>query len=355
MEDCPATVVYSLVYEYTLNPDETDHFTDLDRIYVYVFEKKTGECVLMDTKTGPFSSDFRYTLSLFPGEYDIITWGYDWPDNDPSQRMTTVIPDIKVGIWGEPGTGTKLSDARLILAGLEKDGKDGVMNTVDSRIENTFYSETQAGIDDVYESHTDTVQLINLTNQVRIIFEDMTTARLQNSVTVKITDKNGAYYFYQGGLSDNPVYDASYDRVAYLPCAVYKTDSVLNKDPIVTRDFRTAGLDSVLVVDLSVLRLFKNSDPFITSYPNAYLVIEWEDDNGTRFGEGGDNPGLMISLTDLLGAGLEKSGKAYTQENLDKLNRWEIKMNLQETYVTGTVNVLGWEVHVVNVAGGLYP
>jgi hypothetical protein len=354
MDECPATAVYSLIYEYTLNPDEVDRFTELDRLYIYVFEKKTGECIAMDTENGPFPSDYRYFLSLFPGEYDIITWGYDWPDNDPSRKMTTVIPDIKVGIWGVPGTGTKISDARLILEELKTNGKDGLPNVVNSRMENTFYGESHAVCESVYDSKTDTVSLINLTNQVRIIFEDVTTTRFQSNVSVKITDKNGAYYFYKS-MSDNPAYDESYDRIEYLPCAMYKTDSILNKDPVTTHNFAGTGLDSVLVADFSVLRLFKkNEDPFVRDYPDVYLTIEWTNEDGTRYGNGGDQPALVFSLSELLGAGVQRMGFVNSQEALDKINRWEIMLNLQETYVTGTVNVLGWEVQGNNVTGGLF-
>jgi hypothetical protein len=352
MDDCPATAVYSLTYEYILNPEETDKFVNLDKLFIYVFEKTTGECILMTTETGPFPSDYSYSLHLYPGEYDIITWGYDWPDNDPSQKATTVIPDIVAGVWGVPGTGTKIEEARLILEALGTSGKDGVVNTFNKRMEDTFYGEVHTVIEDLFHSKTDMLPLINLTNQVRIIFEDITTAERQNQVTVKITDKNGAYYFYKSA-SNNPVYDASYDKIEYRPYAVYRTDSILNKDPIVTGNIRGAGLDSVLVVDFSLLRLFKNEDPFNTSFSDARLVIEWTDGDGKRYGEGGDAAGLVFSLTDLLGSGLQKMGLPYNQESLDKLNRWEIRLNLQDAYMTGTVNVLGWEVEAKNESAGL--
>jgi hypothetical protein len=308
----------------------------------------------MDTETGPFPSDYRYFLSLFPGEYDIITWGYDWPDNDPSQKMTTVVPDIVVGIWGAAGTGTKIDEARLILEELKTNGNDGLINTFSSNIENTFYGESHAKIATLYDSQTDTVPLINLTNKIRIIFEDMRTAKNQNKVSVKITDKNGAYYFYKS-MSDNPMYDESYDKIEYLPYAIYKTDSILNKDPIFTKDFAGAGLDSVLVADFSVLRLFKNDDPFARDYPDAFLMIEWTGEEGEVHGIGGEEPGLVYSLSELLRAGAVRLGFADNQRALDRINRWEIKLNLQETYMTGTVNVLGWEVQAKNVTGGLLP
>jgi hypothetical protein len=355
MEECPATAVYSLVYEYTLNPDEVDRFTDLDRLYIYVFEKKTGECIFMDTEAGPFSSDYKYFLNLFPGEYDIITWGYDWPDNDPVQQKTTFVPDIVVGVWGVSGTGTKLSEARLILEELNTDGKDGLYNTVSGNIENTFYGESHARIESLYDLRTDTVPLLNLTNKVRIIFEDVTTANTQDNVSVRILDKNGAYYFYKA-LSDNPAYDESYDKIEYLPNAIYRTDSILNRDPYITNTFKGAGLDSVLVADFSILRLFKNDDPFFTSFTDTYIVFEWLDgETGVRYGIGGDEPGLVISMTQLLSAGLGKMGRTYNQQNLDKINRWEIRLDLYETYMTGTIHVLGWEVQIKNVTGGLLP
>jgi hypothetical protein len=333
MEECPASAVYALSYGYTLNPDEIDRFTDIDRLYIYVFEKTTDECVYMDTQTGPFPSDYRYYLNLFPGEYNIITWGYEWPVNDPSQKMTTVIPDIVVGIWGTSGTGTKIDNARLILEELTSNGKDGLYNTVNKQLENIFYGEMQVKIDDLYSLRNDTVSLINLTNKIRIIFEDVSGTQ-NNDVSVRIIDKNGAYYFYKS-LSDNPVCDASYDKIEYLPCEVSRTGSALIKD-------------------FSTLRLFKNDDPWMPD--NAYLVFEWVDGSGVTYAEGGDKPSLTISLTELLRKGLEAQGLTYCQRELDKMNRWEIKLdNLNDTYVTGRINVLGWDVWVQTVTGGLNP
>jgi hypothetical protein len=151
------------------------------------------------------------------------------------------------------------------------------------------------------------------------------------------------------------MYDASYDKIEYLPCAIYRTDSILNRDPILTDTYKGSGLDSILVTDFSTLRLFKNDDPFWTTFSDAYLVFEWVDENGVKYGVGGDYPGLTISLTELLGAGLVKMGRTYSQRELDKINRWEIRMDLWETYMTGVIHVLGWEVQIKNVTGGLYP
>jgi hypothetical protein len=151
------------------------------------------------------------------------------------------------------------------------------------------------------------------------------------------------------------MYDFSYDKIEYFPYARYRTDSILYYDPIVTQRVTPGQPDSVLVADFSVLRLFKNEDAFATNFPDSYLIIEWTDEDGTRFGEGGTEPGLTISLTELLGAYLSKSGRDFSQTTMDRYNRWEIKLNLAETISTGIVYVCDWEVQYKNVTGGLLP
>jgi hypothetical protein len=319
LEDCPDAIRYALAFKYTLHTDEgKDRFyKDVDKMFVYVFDVATGLCVYADTVTliAPFKEDYTYPLSLNVGKYNIITWGWGRNDGDNMLKISTaVVPAI---IPGE----TSIDEARLLLE--EK--------ICDGRLEKTFYGEIRDVNVPAFISRVDTISLMNLTNQIRIIIEDAVTAKLQDDISISIVGDNGAYYF---NSSDNaPDRDPVKGRVTYLPYKIYRTDSILVADPIYVESvYPGTGLDSMLIVEISTLRLIQNND-------NMQLVIKNGNNYERRF--------LLLNILQGLTPPI--------QYNLDKYYRWQLSYNILNTYSSIEVWVMNWHFIILpSDIGGLY-
>jgi hypothetical protein len=308
LDECPDAVRYSLAFKYTLHTDDYDRFNDdVDKMFVYVFDAATGVCVYTDTTTmlAPFDDDYTYSLPLNVGTYDIITWGWGRNVGDLSlKRNTAVVPDIV------PGR-TSINDARLLLEERISDG----------RLEKTFYGELRSVEVPAFISRIDTISLLNLTNQIRIVIPDAKTAAEQDGLSLSIVGNNGAYFF--NSPSNAPNSDVTKGVVTYVPYIVYRTDSILLADPIyLSEPYTGSGRDSMLIVEISTLRLLQ----FDTSMEVILRTDSWE---------------IKFSLIDLLKAGISSGNIQY---NLDKYYRWQISYNYKNTSVSVTINTLDWHV-----------
>jgi hypothetical protein len=307
LDECPDAIRYSLAFKYTLHTDDYDRFNDdVDKMFVYVFDVATDVCVYMDTTTmlAPFDEDYTCSLPLNVGTYNIITWGWGRNVGDLSlKRNTAVIPEI---VPGE----TDINDARLLLEERISDG----------RLEKTFYGELRNVEVPAFISRVDTVSLLNLTNQIRIVISDAKTAAEQDDLSLSIAGDNGAYFF--NSTANAPSIDAAKGAVTYTPYVVYRTDSILKADPIyMLEPYTGSGTDSMLIVEISTLRLVQNDT-------NMELILRM----GSRE--------VKFSLVELLKAGISSN----IQYNLDKYYRWQILYNYKNTSATVSVDVMDWHV-----------
>jgi hypothetical protein len=306
LDDCPDAIRYALAFKYTLHTEGKDRFyNDVDKMFVYAFDAATGLCVYADTVTAlaPFEEDYTYPLFLNVGEYNIITWGWGRNDGDNMLKISTAV--VPVIIPGE----TSIDEARLLLE--EK--------ICDGRLEKTFYGEIRDVNVPAFLSRVDTISLMNLTNQIRVIIKDAVTTEIQDAISISIVGDNGAYYFNSSGNAPN--HDAVKGRVTYLPYKIYRTDSILVADPIYTETvYPGTGLDSMLIVEISTLRLIQNNE-------NMQLVMK----NGNMYER-------RLSLLDMLQSGLQSP----IQSNLDKYYRWQLSYNILNTHSSVEVWVMNW-------------
>jgi hypothetical protein len=313
-DNCPDAIKYVLSFDYTIHADGYDRFyDDVDKMVVYVFDAATGSCVYADTTTllAPFEKDFTYTLPLNVGKYDIITWG--WGRNTGSlelKRSSTIIPNIIPG--------TNIQNARFLL---EKNLNDG-------RLEKNFYGELHDVEISAFTSREDTMRLMNLVNQIRIVFPDINTAELQDKVEINIKGYNGAYFFEGSPFYNSdkkvmyyaPNMDPIQGIVTTRPYKIYRTDSVLLADPIYLAGLPSGtGKDSMLVADISVLRLVQSDE-------NMKAVINV------------NNYLIELPLLEILQSGFSSNVQYY----LDKYDRWQLFINTNETYGTIHIYVADW-------------
>jgi hypothetical protein len=316
LEDCPDAVVYALAFEYTIHADEYDRFyDDVDKMFVYVFDAETGVCVHADTATlvAPFERNYTYSLPLNVGRYNIITWGWGRNTDDLSlKRSTTIIPTII------PGT-TNIREARFLLEEKLSDG----------RLEKNFYGELHDVDIPAFMSRIDTMRLVNLVNQIRIILPDMVTAELQDLIDISIRGNNGAYSFEgtpivnpdRGSTYYAPNMDPARGNVTYLPYKIYRTDSILLTDPIYLTELYTGtGRDSMLIAEFSILRLVANDE-------NMKVAIKF---NNSLSAE--------LPLLEILQSGYSSNVQYY----LDKYYRWQLSPSITETHVTIHIYVMDW-------------
>ncbi|MDR1092165.1 MAG: FimB/Mfa2 family fimbrial subunit [Prevotella sp.] len=316
LDECPEAIRYSVAFKYTLHTEGTDRFyDDVDKMYIYVFDAGTDTCVYADTATmlAPFGNDYTYPLPLNVGRYNIITWGWGRNTGDLSlKRNSAVIPVI---VPKE----TTIDEARLLLE--EK--------MIDGRLEKTFYGELRNVDVPAFISRVDTMPLLNLTNQIRVVIPDAKTAAVQDRISVFITGDNGAYHFESG---DNaPDVDGVRGAVTYLPHISYRTDSILLADPIYTAEsYAGTGRDSMLIVEISTLRLVQFD-------ANMKLCLDL------------GNTVIQLSLLEILQSGIFSN----IQYNLDKYDRWQISYNYRSTSTTVHVYVMDWHVVYIptNVGG----
>lgn len=317
LDDCPDAVRYSLAFKYTLHTDGDDRFyEDVDKMLVYVFDAETGLCVYADTASmlAPFGENYTYPLPVNVGKYNIITWGWGRNSGDLSlKKSTVVVPVIVPGI-------TSINDARLLL---EEEICDG-------RIEKTFYGECFDVEIPAFISRIDTISLMNITNQIRIVIPDAKTAKMQDEISISITGDNGAYHFNPG--NNTPGIDATKGAVTYKPYKMYRTDSILRYDPVYELEpYEGSGKDSMLIVEISSLRLVQNDN-------NMLIDIKWK------------NSTIKLSLLNLLQAGLASN----VQYNLDKYYRWQLSYEVSSTSATAHIAVLDWRVvYIPSSAGGI--
>ena len=334
LDDCPEAIRYAIAFKYTLHTEESDRYyngeydrfyEDVDKMFVYVFDATTKLCVYADTAKllAPFENDFIYPIPLSVGKYNIITWG--WGRNKGTQSLnisTAIIPNIVVN-------STSIDNARLQLE----------RTVVDGQLENIFYSECKNVEINSFMSRVDTLPLMNITNMVRIVIADARTAQKQDEITVSIQGDDGAYSFnsvirstiesypdgngyFKSGSNAPDFSGGNRDNVTYYPFKIYRTDSILRADPInIVDPYPVTGRDSLLVVEISTLRLLKDN-------ANMSLVLDW---NGKK---------KSYSLLELLQAGLS----SRVQYNLDRYHRWQIVLNVDETYTSVHIYTMSWHV-----------
>jgi hypothetical protein len=317
LDECPEAIRYSVAFKYTLHTDESDRFyDDVDKMYIYVFDAETDTCVYADTATilAPFGNDYTYPLPLNVGRYNIITWGWGRNTGDFSlKRNTAVIPVIVP-------KRTTIDEARLLLE--EK--------MIDGRLEKTFYGELRNVDIPAFISRIDTMPLMNLTNQIRVVIPDARTAAEQDRISIYISGDNGAYHFESG--NNAPAIDGTKGVVTYLPHISYRTDSILLADPVYTAESYTGtGRDSMLIVEISTLRLVQFD-------ANMKLCL----DLGSKV--------IQLPLIEILQAGISSN----IQYNLDKYDRWQVLYNYRSTSATVHVYVMDWHVvYVPTDVGGI--
>jgi hypothetical protein len=343
LETCPPAVRYAISFEYLLHTvvDESGQpvelfAEDVEKMYIYVFDSATDTCIYADTTlTGPFTDNFIYSLPLSTGMYDIIVWGWGRHTGDPDlNRSTGVIPAVI-----EPGKRT-LSEARFMLNELNSGSSD----SINGKIEKTFYGEIPDRSIPPFISRVDTVSLMNLSKMIRVIIPDIeddpvTFPDWQNNVKVTIEGDNGAYFFGRTAQSGSPAVDPANGHAIYKPFRTFYDDAILSADPVFTTQFE--GNHTGLVVDISTLRLVLGDE-------NMKLVIRWK--------KGTENRWMEIPLLELVMRHPDYawSGNAYIQRDLDRHDRWEVIFRITDSYLTVSTNIMQW--HVIKqdvVIGGL--
>ena len=338
LDDCPDAVRYALAFEYTLHTTENsrDRFYDeVDKMYVYVFDAITKECAYVDTLSllAPFEDDFVYPLSLNVGKYDIIVWGWGRNPGDQSLKMSTAIVPTIV-----PGR-TSIDDARLQL-------EESIGGICDGRLEKIFYSERRNVDISAFVSRIDTLPLMNISNEIRIVIPDaIATSAMWKDIEISITGDDGAYLFnslsraaivedsysnegYFKSGNNAPDIAASRGSVTYLPYKTYYTDRILEADPIYLREpYRAVG-DSMLIAEISTLRLVQDNR-------TMEVVVKWNDTNGNSITK-------KLPLLELLQEAIVYYEGGKIQYNLDRYHRWEITINLTDASMTATVSVMDW-------------
>jgi hypothetical protein len=310
LEDCPEVIGYSLTFRYTLHTDEYDRFyDDVDKLFVYVFDSETDICVYADTANllAPFGNDYTYPLLLSVGKYNIITWGWGRNSGDLSlKRSSTVIPTVI------PGR-TTINEARLLLE----------ERLIDGRLEKTFYGERRNVEIHAFTSRTDTVSLMNIMNQIRLVVPAANTAAEQNKITISIAGNNGAYRFKSA--NNAPEIDTNKGIVTYMPYATYRTDSVLKVDPInISKPYTGSGRDSMLIVEISTLRLVADDSELVLLFNMDNKVVEIP---------------LVKMIVEKLASRISSNQIQY---NLDKYYRWQITYDYTSTSATASVDILDW-------------
>ena len=346
LDDCPDAVRYAIAFKYTLHTEESGRFIngeydrfyeDVDKLFIYVFDATTKLCVYADTATvlAPFEDDFVYPIPLNVGKYNIITWGWGRNEGSPSLKMSTaIIPTVVPNV-------TTIDDARLQL-------EEAVVN---NQLEKIFYSETRDMEISPFISRIDTLPLMNISNTVRIVLEDMRTAKLQDEITISITGDDGAYLFnsisnskagsypgdegYFKSRNNAPdLYAGIRSDVTYNPYVVYRTDSILKADPIHIRTpYTGSGRDSMLVVEISSLR-------FVQDNREMKIDINWDevDLNGKT-----DHHTFQIPLVKILEDFIANTmNSTRIQYNLDRVHRWQINFKITDTYVTASISIMNW-------------
>ncbi len=310
LDDCPDAIRYSVAFRYTLHtdPDTDNRFSDdVDKMFIYVFDAATGVCVHADTTSmlAPFEPDYTYALPVTAGKYDIITCGWGRNTGDSSlRRSSAVIPAV---IPGE----TTIDEATFML---EK-------TISDFKIEKTFFGDLRHVEISSFVSRVDTIDVINISNQIRVVIPDITTLEEKKNLTVRIESKNGAYSFEDDGTSTPILKPGEEKAIEYLPYAVYHTDSILRADPILGST-TYANADSMYVLEFSTLRLFAQDS-------ETQLIFTY---NGRE---------IKFKLLELLKAGITDPD---VQMHLDKYYRWQIEYKIKTTHVTVRISTIKWRV-----------
>lgn len=247
LDDCPPMVNYAVAFKFTHHTYNGDRVhDDLKRIDLFVFDED-NLVYTTTTKRGPNDSNFLIPLDLPMGKYHILAWGNVLENGD-----VTITPEkFQKGV-------TKLQDARLTL-------QRSVNGLCEADLEKIFYGDTIVEIP-LYVSRTDTIPLINNTNNIRVVLHwDHTGAPLQpsgqyynyNDVFVCLRGSNAVYNFY-----DKPVTNF----VQYDPYAIDRTGQTLRTDTRehTVRFYYFPEVEQVnttdsCVYDFKVLRLFPDN------------------------------------------------------------------------------------------------
>jgi hypothetical protein len=373
LDDCPPMVNYAVAFEYTNHTGNTDRFyEEVKKVNVYVFDDD-GLVFTTTTEIGPYENDFKIPLNLPMGKYRIITWG-NLLDGQPF----TVTPEEFV--TGE----TTLAEARLIL----QQYADNL------RLENLFYGEREVDIP-LYYSKTDTVSLINNTNNVRVVLHwDHTGAKVDhsqavdyNEVIVALTATNITYDFNNKALTTKRKYNPYYtdltgdtlrrealrrDNRSWMRLFYYPVDIAAEQDSMVF-DFRILRITVDEGITLSVMR----KKPVMDQAENLFVpaII-----NGERNPERFDDPVNPIQGVDLVGSNLDTDAEArgynklLRSENsavisdllleiprqqrrfdINEYYRIDVYLkyeDLYDSYVTGEVQINDWHKIIYEDGGG---
>ena len=343
LDDCPDSVRYAISFNYTLHTETSNRplnggydrfYDDVDKMFVYVFDATTSKCVFVDTVklSAPFKEDYTYPIPLNVGEYDIIAWGRGRTPGDAVKVSTAIVPSII------PGT-TTIDEARLKID----------ENICNGQLERIFYSEMKDVKIPAFVSRVDTMPLMNITNQIRVIISDARTTKMQDDLDISIVSNDGAYSFNSRSAARDDSYGTGgYFRsgnnapdldgrvvgsVTYLPYKTYRTDSILIADPIISEPYTGSGNNPMFIVDLSKLRLVQDN-------ADTYLLINFE-----------GNP-HRINLIDILQKDIiDRGGSApRVQYQLDRQHRWQIVFRITDTFATAWIGVSEW--HKVPQEGG---
>jgi hypothetical protein len=374
LDDCPPMVNYAVAFEYTDHTaGSVDRFyEEVKKVNVYVFDED-NLVYTTTTEIGPYENDFKIPLNLPMGKYRIITWG-NLLDGQPF----TVTPDAFV--QGE----TTFAEARLIL----QDYADNL------RLENLFYGERTVDIP-LYYSKTDTIPLINNTNNVRVVLHwdhtgpavDHSQAVDYNEVIVALTAKNVTYDFNNTALTtqkkSNPYYtDLSGDTLAREATRrdtrswqrlYYYPDNIAEKQDSMVFDFRILRMTVDETITLSVMR----KKPVMDKAENLFVPERIGDySNPERF----DDPENPVYGVDIVGsnADTEAQAKGYNKlfrsesdavisdlllEIPRQQRRFDINeyyridvylkyVDLYDSYVSGEVQIHDWHKVEYNDGGG---
>ena len=325
LDDCPPMVTFAVAFEYTNHTGTKDRFyDDVKRIDLYVFDEN-GLVYTIETERSPFDTNFTIPLENIPmGNYDIIAWG---------NIMDNGAFDFPMKIE----KGMSFNETRLYL-------QREANNLSDENLEKLFFGILRDVEIPLYVSRTDTMPLINNTNNVRVVLHWDHTGEVEDTsgiidydlVHVGLSASNAEY-----GFNNN---FTSADNVVYRQWAYYSSDSILNADnrEWLKMYYFPDGVDNVTastVYDFSILRMALGSPIYLTVEREGFNMPE---NTNLLFGQQIDLMQTFTTYFDNKGVSALERQNMFDKNEYYRIDIYLIYNRELKTYVTGEINMKPW-------------
>ena len=326
LDDCPPMVSYSVAFEYTNHTGTKDRFyDDVKKIDLYVFDEN-GLVYTIETAISPFDMNFTIPLENIPmGNYDIIAWGniMEKGDFDFPKKIDK---------------GMSFDETRLYL-------QREANNLSDEALDKLFFGILRDVEIPLYVSRTDTMPLINNTNNVRVVLhwdqtgeaEDVNGIIDYDSVKVALSASNAEYGFNNNFTSAN--------NVIYRQWAYYSSDSILNadKNEWLTMYYYPDGIEKITastVYDFSILRMALGSPIYLTVERGGFNLPGNTD---LLSGQTIDIMQTFITYFDDQGVSALQRQNMFDKNEYYRIDIYLTYNRALQTYVTGSIQVEPWK------------